>query len=64
MKTRLEEIESLVNDCVISNNTIILSQLICQFEKEYKELAKLATLGAYENKWSHIEVLNYITKET
>jgi hypothetical protein len=64
MKTRFEEIDSLVHDCVLSNNTIILVQLIVQFEKDYKELAKLATLGEYKDNWTHLEVLNYVTTET
>jgi len=63
-KTRFEEIEDLVNDCVISNNTVILTQLIIQLEKDYRELAKLTTLGKYEDSWTHIEVLNYVTEET
>lgn len=63
-KTRFEEIESLVDDCVISNNTVILTQLIVQLEKDYKELAELATFGAYKDDWTHIELLNYITEET
>ena len=63
-KTRFEEIEDLVNDCVISNNTVILTQLILQFEKDYKELAELTTFGMYKDDWTHTELLNYITEET
>ena len=63
-KDRFEEIENLVNDCIISNNTIILTKLILQLEKDYKELAQLATFGKYEDNWTHIELLNYITEET
>jgi hypothetical protein len=64
MKTRFEEIESLVNDCIISNNSIILVQLIVQLEKDYRELAQLATFGEYKNDWTHEQVLDYITEET
>lgn len=64
MKTRFEEIAQLVDDCIISNNTIVVIQLIVQLEKDYKEIAKLATLGRYEDTWTHHEVLNYITEET
>ena len=64
MKTRFEEIESLVNDCIISNNSIILVQLIVQLEKDYRELAQLTTFGEYKNDWTHDKVLDYITEET
>jgi hypothetical protein len=64
MKARFEEVERLVNDCIISNNSVILIQLIIQLEKDYKELAKLSTFGAYEDGWTHEEVLDYVTEET
>lgn len=64
MNTRIEEIQRLVDDCIISNNNVIITQLIFQLEKDYKELAKLSTLGAYKDNWTHLEVLNYITTET
>ena len=63
MKTRFEEISNLVNDCIISNNSVILVQLILQLEKDYKELAELSTFGEYSSDWTHEEVLDYITEE-
>jgi hypothetical protein len=38
--------------------------LIVQLEKDYRELAQLATFGEYKNDWTHEQVLDYITEET
>jgi len=64
MKDREEEIQSLVEDCVIAHQEIILVKLIAKLEQEYKELAKLATLGEYRDNWTHRELLDFVTYET
>lgn len=58
---RIKSIESLVIDCYIAHQEGIIVKLIEQLEKDYKELALLATGGAYKNNWTHEQVLNYIT---
>lgn len=63
MNKREEEISKLVCDCLIAHQEIILIKLIAQLEKEYKEIASLATFGQYKDGWSHREVLDYITYE-
>jgi hypothetical protein len=64
MRDREEEIQSLVEDCIIAHQEIILVKLIAKLEKEYKELAKLATFGEYKDSWTHNELLDFVTYET
>lgn len=64
MKNREEEIQSLVEDCILAHQEIILVKLIAKLEEEYNELAKLATFGEYKNIWTHKELLDFITYET
>lgn len=61
---KIKSIETLVNDCHIAHQETIIVQLIYRLEKEYIELAELATMGNYKNSWTHKDVLNYITYET
>ncbi len=61
---RFKSIETLVTDCYIAHQEDIIVRLIYQLEKEYGELASLASLGEYQKHWSHDYLLNYITYET
>tara|TARA_B100001778_G_scaffold329149_1_gene329677 strand:+ start:937 stop:1143 length:207 start_codon:yes stop_codon:yes gene_type:complete len=63
-ESRHEILRALVNDCIISHNEGIIVRLLVQLEQEYQDLAKLATMGEYENDWTHQQVLNYVTLET
>ena len=58
-----EAIRSLIYDCVNSNNIEIMVQIIIQLKKDYQDLAKLATMGYYDGKQTHKEVMDYITFE-
>lgn len=58
-----ETIRSLVYDCVNSNNIEIMVQIIIQLKKDYQDLAKLSTMGYYDGKQTHKEVMDYITFE-
>jgi len=61
---RLENIRELISDCIFTNNIEIIVQLVYRLELEYKDIAKLATMGEYTNEWTHIDTMNYITYET
>ena len=56
-----EDIQELVEECILTHNEIILVELIYRLEQEYVEISQLATLGEYKRTWSHQDVLNYIT---
>lgn len=56
-------LETLVSDCIIAHQESIIVKLIVQLEKDYHELAELATMGKYSLDWTHQQVLDYITKE-
>lgn len=59
-----EDIYNLVNECILTHNEAILVELIYRLEKEYVDIAKLATMGEYKGGWTHEEVMNYITFNT
>lgn len=59
-----DDIYDLVNECVNTHNESILAELIYRLEKEYVDIAKLATMGEYKGSWTHEEVINYITFNT
>jgi flagellar biosynthesis/type III secretory pathway ATPase len=59
----LDSLREVVNDCINTNNTEFLIQLLHRLQTEYNEIAKLSTLGNYREGWSHKKVLDYITKE-
>jgi len=61
---RRKAIESLVSDCIIAHQEAIIVSMIEKLEKDYKELAKLATFGEYLSNWTHKQVLDYVTYET
>ena len=61
---REEILAALVTDCIISHNEAIIVRLLAELEKQYQELAKLSTMGEYENDWTHKQVLDYVTYET
>ena len=64
MEDRESQVERLITDCIIAHQEYILVKLILELENEYKELAKLATMGEYKDGWTHKQVLDYITFET
>jgi hypothetical protein len=59
-----DHIRDLILDCIYSNNSEIMVKIIIQLKKDYEELAKLATMGYYDGKQTHKEVMDYITFET
>jgi hypothetical protein len=59
-----EDVYKLVDECIMTHNESILVELIYRLEKEYVEIATLATMGDYKGNWTHSEVLNYITLNT
>ena len=61
---REKAIQLLINDCIIAHQESIIVKLIAELERDYVELAKLATMGEYTEEWTHIQVLDYITHET
>jgi flagellar biosynthesis/type III secretory pathway ATPase len=63
-QSREKSIEKLVNDCVLAHQEAIIVQLIYRLEKEYKEVAMLASLGEYQETWTHQKLLDYVTYET
>jgi len=58
---RKEAVLKLVHDCYISHNELLLAELITKLENDYVELATLSTDGAYNRKWTHEEVLDFLT---
>jgi hypothetical protein len=64
MASTREDIYNLVTECFLTHNEAILVELIYRLEKEYVDLAQLATMGEYKGGWTHEEVLNYITMNT
>jgi hypothetical protein len=62
-ESRFTAVERLVSDCIIAHQETIIVRLIVELEKNYKEIAKLSTLGEYKDDWTHEQVLDYITKE-
>lgn len=64
MNDREEQISQLVQECIMAHQEVILTKLIFQLETEYKQIAELSTLGAYNPNWTHAEVLDYITYNT
>jgi len=61
---RRKKIESLISDCIIAHQESIIVGLIEQLEKDYKELALLATMGEYKDSWTKQQVLDFVTYET
>jgi len=64
MASTREDIYNLVTECFLTHNEAILVELIYRLEKEYVDIAQLATMGEYKGSWTHEEVLNYITMNT
>jgi hypothetical protein len=64
MDDREKAIEILISDCIIAHQESIIVKLISELERDYVELAKLATMGEYSEDWTHRQVLDYITYET
>lgn len=59
----IDDVRQLVSDCIMSNNEEILVALIYELGVQYVELARLASLDEYKEKWTHSQLLDYITKE-
>lgn len=60
---RLDAIRKLLGESIATHNEEVIVNLIFQLEKEYVELAQLSTMGEYKRNWTHLQVLDYITKE-
>ena len=56
--------EELVYECIATHNEMVLVQLIDTLRREYDDLAKLSTFGEYKTRWTHEDVLNYVTYHT
>jgi hypothetical protein len=54
---------SLVEDCMHQNKLEFLAELIVRLEREYIEIARLATDDNYQPNWTHVQVLDYLTYE-
>jgi len=61
---RKKSIETLVADCYMAHQEAIIVQLIYRLETEYREIASLASLGEYQETWTHKKLLDYVTYET
>jgi hypothetical protein len=59
----LAEILDIIEDCMHSNKLEFLAKLILKLESEYIEIARITTDDNYDSKWTHKEVLDYITYE-
>lgn len=64
MTEREKAIERLVLDAIIAHQEYLIVKLISSLEEDYRELAQLATMGKYEDGWTHKKVLDYVTLET
>lgn len=60
----IDKIKNLVDECVKLKRLDFLSNIIYILQQNYQEVAKLATNGAYNEGWSHPQVIDYITYET
>ena len=63
MDEREKAIENLVMDCILAHQESIIVKLIFELERDYTELASLATMGQYQSDWTHKEVLDFVTYE-
>jgi hypothetical protein len=59
----LEDIKTLVQECVKNNKIDFLSNLVFVLQNNYKDLAIICTDGNYHEGWSHSKVLDYVTYE-
>lgn len=62
-KKDLDSIRELVIECVATHQEEFLVNLLYELQREYRELARLSTLDAYRETWSHKKLLDYLTKE-
>lgn len=60
-KTRVDELNELVEECFLVHRKDIIVNMIAKLENEYRQLAKLATCNRYTNSWSHEDVLGYVS---
>lgn len=60
----LNDIKSLIEECINNNNIDFLSNLIFTLQNNYKDLAIICTDGNYHEGWLHTKVLDYITYES
>lgn len=62
-RSNIDEIRVLVYECMATHNEEIVIELIARLEKQYIDIASLATLGQYDENWSHEDLLSYMTYE-
>lgn len=62
-KKHLEDIKELVVECVKNNKVDFLSNLIYTLQQNYIELAQLSTDDNYNESWTHIKTIDFITHE-
>lgn len=61
--SNIDDIRALVYECMTTHNEEIIIELIARLEKQYIDIAALATLGQYTESWSHEDLLSYMTYE-
>jgi len=57
------DIQNLIEECVENNRIEFLTNLVFTLQKNYTDLAELATDGNYHKGWTHLMVLDFITYE-
>jgi|694.fasta_scaffold08351_20 hypothetical protein len=59
-KTRIDELNELIEECILTHNKKVIVNMIFNLENDYDILAKAATNNQYREGWSRQDVLNYI----
>ena len=52
----------MVEECIKKKEIKFLAKLILKLQKDYIEIAALASDGQYQETWSHKKLLDYLTK--
>jgi hypothetical protein len=55
-------VNKLVKECIKRKDTEFLAKLILRLQEEYIAIAQLATDGHYKERWTHKQVLDYLTQ--
>ena len=55
-------VQRMVDECVKKKQTEFLAKLILKLQKDYIEVAALASDGQYQETWTHKKLLDYLTK--
>lgn len=57
----VSEMEDVIKECIKNNKITFLATLICNLQRDYKELAELSTDGEYNITWTHNQTLDFLT---